>query len=122
MTLTDNYYLTSAAVQSSQQWHLFSSGSGTFFTGSGNFFCQWELHNWQWECLNEDHHRTTRSQPKLTGKSVQSKEMVFKAVDTKMPLNQGDDMGNTDAQLDLEAVIKDDWLKKSVRPHTPDPE
>nr|GEU89354.1 hypothetical protein [Tanacetum cinerariifolium] len=24
---------------------------GTFFTGSGNFFCQWELYNWQWECL-----------------------------------------------------------------------
>nr|GEV78536.1 hypothetical protein [Tanacetum cinerariifolium] len=23
----------------------------TFFTGSGNFFCQWELYNWQWECL-----------------------------------------------------------------------
>nr|GEU99223.1 ribonuclease H-like domain-containing protein [Tanacetum cinerariifolium] len=31
-------------VQSSQQWNLFSSGSG-------NFFWQWELHNWQWECL-----------------------------------------------------------------------
>nr|GEX93291.1 hypothetical protein [Tanacetum cinerariifolium] len=23
----------------------------TFFTGSRNFFCQWELYNWQWECL-----------------------------------------------------------------------
>nr|GEW57331.1 hypothetical protein [Tanacetum cinerariifolium] len=23
----------------------------TFFTGSGKFFCQWELYNWQWECL-----------------------------------------------------------------------
>nr|GEY53673.1 putative ribonuclease H-like domain-containing protein [Tanacetum cinerariifolium] len=23
----------------------------TFFTDSGNFFCQWELYNWQWECL-----------------------------------------------------------------------
>nr|GFB47180.1 hypothetical protein [Tanacetum cinerariifolium] len=23
----------------------------TFFTGSGNFFWQWELYNWQWECL-----------------------------------------------------------------------
>nr|GEW05239.1 putative reverse transcriptase domain-containing protein [Tanacetum cinerariifolium] len=23
----------------------------TFFTGSGNFFCQWELYNWQRECL-----------------------------------------------------------------------
>nr|GFB24816.1 reverse transcriptase domain-containing protein [Tanacetum cinerariifolium] len=23
----------------------------SFYTGSGNFFCQWELYNWQWECL-----------------------------------------------------------------------
>nr|GEW26039.1 putative ribonuclease H-like domain-containing protein [Tanacetum cinerariifolium] len=23
----------------------------TFFTGSGKLFCQWELYNWQWECL-----------------------------------------------------------------------
>nr|GEV89914.1 hypothetical protein [Tanacetum cinerariifolium] len=23
----------------------------SFFTGSGKFFCQWELYNWQWECL-----------------------------------------------------------------------
>nr|GEV23891.1 reverse transcriptase [Tanacetum cinerariifolium] len=30
MALTDSYYLTSVAVQSSQQWHLFSSGSGNF--------------------------------------------------------------------------------------------
>nr|GEX38411.1 putative reverse transcriptase domain-containing protein [Tanacetum cinerariifolium] len=72
MTLADSYCLTSAAVQSSQQWHLLSSGSGNFlhwhffiissiavqtpgsgisnllavgttFTGSGNLYCQWEL-------------------------------------------------------------------------------
>nr|GEV81122.1 hypothetical protein [Tanacetum cinerariifolium] len=35
---------------------------------------------------------TTRSQPKSTSKSIQSKETVFKAVDTKIPLNQGDDI------------------------------
>nr|GFB30926.1 putative reverse transcriptase domain-containing protein [Tanacetum cinerariifolium] len=23
----------------------------SFFTGSGKLFCQWELYNWQWECL-----------------------------------------------------------------------
>nr|GFC18892.1 hypothetical protein [Tanacetum cinerariifolium] len=34
-------------VQSSQQWHLFSSGSGNFL------HWQWELHNWQWECLTK---------------------------------------------------------------------
>nr|GEY07452.1 hypothetical protein [Tanacetum cinerariifolium] len=51
MTLTNSYCLTSVVVQSSQQWHCFSSAVGTFFTGSGNFFWKWELHNWQWECL-----------------------------------------------------------------------
>nr|GFA66587.1 hypothetical protein [Tanacetum cinerariifolium] len=51
MTLTDGYCLTLVAVQSSQQWHCFSLAVGTFFTGSENFFWQWELHNWQWECL-----------------------------------------------------------------------
>nr|GFB62717.1 hypothetical protein [Tanacetum cinerariifolium] len=30
--------LSSLAVQSSQQWHLFSSPGGTFLTSSGNFF------------------------------------------------------------------------------------
>nr|GEW14291.1 putative reverse transcriptase domain-containing protein [Tanacetum cinerariifolium] len=30
-------------VQSSQQWHLFSSAGGTFLTSGGNFFWQWEL-------------------------------------------------------------------------------
>nr|GEV32074.1 hypothetical protein [Tanacetum cinerariifolium] len=45
---------------------------------------------------------------------------VFEAVDTDMTLNQGDDIGNTDEQPDVEAVIKDDWFKKSPRPLTPD--
>nr|GEX34215.1 cytochrome P450 [Tanacetum cinerariifolium] len=31
-----------ASMQSSQQWHLFSSAGGTFFTSSENFFWQWE--------------------------------------------------------------------------------
>nr|GEV40389.1 hypothetical protein [Tanacetum cinerariifolium] len=30
-------------MQSSQQFHLFSSAGGTFLTSSGNFFWQWEL-------------------------------------------------------------------------------
>nr|GEU95250.1 hypothetical protein [Tanacetum cinerariifolium] len=35
--------LKGCLVQSSQQWHIFSSAGGTFFTSSGNFFWQWEL-------------------------------------------------------------------------------
>ncbi|GKC57608.1 hypothetical protein Tco_1085206, partial [Tanacetum coccineum] len=65
---------------------------------------------------------TTRSHPKSTSKSIQSEETVFKAVDTEMPLNQGDDTGNTDAQPDVMAVTKDDWFKKPARPPTLDPE
>nr|GEX50355.1 hypothetical protein [Tanacetum cinerariifolium] len=62
---------------------------------------------------------TTQSQPKLIGKSVQAEETVFKAADTHMPLNQGDDTGNTDEQPNVEAVTKDDWFKKPAKPLTP---
>ncbi|GJS16710.1 hypothetical protein Tco_0411182 [Tanacetum coccineum] len=37
-----------------------------------------------------------------------------------MPLNQGEDMGNTDDQPNVEAASKDDWFKKLERPPTPD--
>ncbi|GKF49417.1 hypothetical protein Tco_0142668, partial [Tanacetum coccineum] len=65
---------------------------------------------------------TIRSQPKSTSKSVQSEETVFKAVDTEMPLNQGNYMGDADEQPNVEAAPKDDWFKKPARPPTPDPE
>ncbi|GJV43081.1 hypothetical protein Tco_1427617 [Tanacetum coccineum] len=54
---------------------------------------------------------TKRSQQKLTGKSVQAEEIVFEATDTDMPFNQGDDMGNTDEQPDVEVAPKADWFK-----------
>ncbi|GJV11472.1 hypothetical protein Tco_1353013 [Tanacetum coccineum] len=60
--------------------------------------------------------------PKSTGKFVQADETVFEGADTDMPLNQGDETGNTDEQPDVEAIIKDDWFKKLARPPTPDPE
>ncbi|GJZ96280.1 hypothetical protein Tco_0668614, partial [Tanacetum coccineum] len=65
---------------------------------------------------------TTKSQPKSTGKSIQVEEIVFEAADTNMPLNQGDDKGNTNEQLDVQAVTKDDWFKNPSRPLTLDPE
>nr|GEU61294.1 hypothetical protein [Tanacetum cinerariifolium] len=37
-----------------------------------------------------------------------------------MPLNQGDDLGNTDDQPNVKAASKDDWFKKPVRHPTPD--
>ncbi|GJT33185.1 retrovirus-related pol polyprotein from transposon TNT 1-94 [Tanacetum coccineum] len=51
---------------------------------------------------------TTRSQPKLTGKSIQSEETVFEAADTKMPLNKGNDMGDVDEQPDVKVDPKQD--------------
>ncbi|GJW99726.1 hypothetical protein Tco_0183640 [Tanacetum coccineum] len=65
---------------------------------------------------------TSQSQLKSNGKSVQAEETVFEATDTDMPLNQGDDTGNTNEQPNVEAVTKDDWFKKPPRPPTPDPE
>ncbi|GKA58200.1 hypothetical protein Tco_0757388 [Tanacetum coccineum] len=38
---------------------------------------------------------TTPSQPKSTSKSAQVEETVFETKDINMPLNQGDDLGNT---------------------------
>ncbi|GJU83008.1 hypothetical protein Tco_1285373 [Tanacetum coccineum] len=54
------------------------------------------------------------------GKSAQAEEPVFETADMEMPLNQGEDMGNTDDQPNVEAASKDDWFKKPERPPTPD--
>ncbi|GKA40420.1 hypothetical protein Tco_0733013 [Tanacetum coccineum] len=62
----------------------------------------------------------TKSQPKSSGKSAQAEEPVFEAADTKMSLNQRDDLGNTDYQPNVEAASKDDSFKKPERPPTPD--
>ncbi|GJR61960.1 hypothetical protein Tco_1504122 [Tanacetum coccineum] len=64
----------------------------------------------------------TKSQPKSSGKSTQAKETVFEATDTKMPQNQGSDMGQTDDRPDIEAAKSCDWFKKPKEPPTPDPE
>ncbi|GKA73262.1 hypothetical protein Tco_0779478 [Tanacetum coccineum] len=45
-----------------------------------------------------------------------------KSTDTEMPLNQGNDMGDADEQLNVKTITKDDWFKKPARPPTPDPE
>ncbi|GKE41301.1 hypothetical protein Tco_1468585 [Tanacetum coccineum] len=39
-----------------------------------------------------------------------------------MPKDQGDDMGNTEDQPNVEAASKHDWFKKPERPPTPDPD
>nr|GEW38789.1 hypothetical protein [Tanacetum cinerariifolium] len=56
----------------------------------------------------------TKSQPKSSGKSAQAEEAVFEAVDTEMPLNQGDDLGNTYDQPNVEAALRDDWVLHDI--------
>nr|GEY98626.1 hypothetical protein [Tanacetum cinerariifolium] len=65
---------------------------------------------------------TTSSQPKSTSNFVQSEETVFEAEDTKVPIDQGDDLSNTTEQPNTEAPPKHDWFIKPARPPTPDPE
>ncbi|GJS21676.1 hypothetical protein Tco_0450308 [Tanacetum coccineum] len=62
----------------------------------------------------------SKSQSKSSGKSTQVEEPVFETTDTKMPLNQREDLGNTDDQPNVKATSKDDWFKKPNRPLTPD--
>ncbi|GJR52727.1 hypothetical protein Tco_1403248 [Tanacetum coccineum] len=50
----------------------------------------------------------SKSQSKLSGKSAQAEEPVFKTADTEMPQDQGDDMGNTDDQPNVEEASKHD--------------
>ncbi|GJZ79968.1 hypothetical protein Tco_0644805 [Tanacetum coccineum] len=64
----------------------------------------------------------TKSQSKLSGKSTEIEESVFKTADTKMPHNQRGDLGITDDQPNVEATLKSDWFKKPKRPPTPDPD
>nr|GEX76032.1 hypothetical protein [Tanacetum cinerariifolium] len=47
--IKEYYYLTSAAVQSSQEWHLFSSGSGNFLHWHVIFTVAALLFFWQWQ-------------------------------------------------------------------------
>nr|GEY80152.1 hypothetical protein [Tanacetum cinerariifolium] len=61
-----------------------------------------------------------KSHPKSPGKSTQAEEPVFETIDTKMPLDQREDLGNTDDQPNVEAASKDDWFRKPERPPTPD--
>nr|GEV35331.1 retrovirus-related Pol polyprotein from transposon TNT 1-94 [Tanacetum cinerariifolium] len=53
-------------------------------------------------------------------KKRKTKEPVFKAADIELLLNQGDELGNTDDQPNVEAASRDDWFKKPKKPSTPD--
>ncbi|GKD02835.1 hypothetical protein Tco_1177809, partial [Tanacetum coccineum] len=62
----------------------------------------------------------SKSKSKSSGKSTQAEELVFKTTDTEMPQDQGDDLGNTEDQPNVEKASKHDWFKKPEKPPTPD--
>ncbi|GJR05222.1 hypothetical protein Tco_0528206 [Tanacetum coccineum] len=62
----------------------------------------------------------SKSQLKSSGKSTQAEEPVFETADTEMPLNQGDDLGDTDDKPNVKEASRDDWFKKPKRPPTLD--
>ncbi|GKA79558.1 hypothetical protein Tco_0786154 [Tanacetum coccineum] len=70
----------------------------------------------------ESKSKGTKSNPKSSVKSTQAEESVFETADTKMPQNQGSDLGNTEDQPNVEATSKSDWFKKHERPLTLDPD
>ncbi|GKE31147.1 hypothetical protein Tco_1450469 [Tanacetum coccineum] len=62
----------------------------------------------------------SKSQSKSSGKSAQEEEPIFETADTETPQDQGDDLGNTEDQTNVEEASKHDWFKKPERPPTPD--
>ncbi|GKE40072.1 hypothetical protein Tco_1463477 [Tanacetum coccineum] len=52
--------------------------------------------------------------------SIKAEEPSHIVDDTKVQQNQGQNMGNTDDQPNVEAASKYDWLKKPERPPSPD--
>ncbi|GJV66812.1 hypothetical protein Tco_1482321 [Tanacetum coccineum] len=63
---------------------------------------------------------SSKSQPKSIVKSAQAEETMFEAGDTQELQNQGQDIGNTDDQPNVEEAPKHDWFKKPKRPPTLD--
>ncbi|GJV76978.1 hypothetical protein Tco_1508562 [Tanacetum coccineum] len=55
-----------------------------------------------------DSSKGSKSKSKSSGKSAQAEELVFESVNIKMPLNQGEELWNTDNQPNVEAASKDD--------------
>ncbi|GJW78737.1 hypothetical protein Tco_0140419 [Tanacetum coccineum] len=62
----------------------------------------------------------SKSQSKSSGKSAQVEEPVFETADTEMQQDQGDDLGNTKDQPNVEEASNHDWFKKPKRPPTLD--
>ncbi|GJR58561.1 hypothetical protein Tco_1500723 [Tanacetum coccineum] len=61
----------------------------------------------------------TKSQPKSSRKSVQSKEPKFEVADSDMPQDQEGNLGNNDDEPIKETVSRRDWFTKPTQPQEP---
>ncbi|GKB50659.1 hypothetical protein Tco_0901412 [Tanacetum coccineum] len=61
----------------------------------------------------------TKSQPKSTGKSVQSEEPVFEVADSDMPQDQAGNLGDNEDEPRNETASRRDWFKKPTPPQEP---
>ncbi|GJW39563.1 hypothetical protein Tco_0065408 [Tanacetum coccineum] len=61
----------------------------------------------------------TKSQPKHSGKSVQSEEPVFVVADSDMPQDQEGNLGDNDDEPRKETASRRDWFKKPTPPQEP---
>nr|GEU31202.1 uncharacterized mitochondrial protein AtMg00810-like [Tanacetum cinerariifolium] len=62
----------------------------------------------------------TQSQPKSSSRSTQAEEPEFKAANTEMQQDLGNESGHIDDQPDNEAAPKHDWFQKHDKPLTLD--
>ncbi|GKC70805.1 hypothetical protein Tco_1116688 [Tanacetum coccineum] len=61
----------------------------------------------------------TKSQPKSSGKSVQSEEPVFEVADSDMPQDQEGNLGDNENEPRNETASRRDWFKKPTPPQEP---
>ncbi|GKA39940.1 hypothetical protein Tco_0732533 [Tanacetum coccineum] len=61
----------------------------------------------------------TKSQPKSSGKSVQSEEPVFEVADSDMPQDQEGNLGENKVEPRNETAFRRDWFKKPTPPQEP---
>ncbi|GKB81492.1 hypothetical protein Tco_0948387 [Tanacetum coccineum] len=61
----------------------------------------------------------TKSQPKSSGKSVQSEEPEFEVADSDMPQDQEEKPGNDDEEPKEKVASKRDWFTKPTQPQEP---
>ncbi|GKC32986.1 hypothetical protein Tco_1040280, partial [Tanacetum coccineum] len=57
--------------------------------------------------------------PARSDQELKKRKTSKEALRHRMPLNQGDDLGNTDDQPNVEAASRDNWFKKPERSLTP---